>query len=396
MLRQALEEQREDPAMKRMQRLILLLVVCCVSGMFAGPDASALTVPKLRLDQTVLTKDNDSDAFVTGTVSVARGQKISAFATDGSTVLARTAVGSSGKKEAFQLRIPAASLVKNGSTEVLIQSGAVQGLTASEKIRLTIRSTEPKKAQGLKVSSRTIVLTNLKPTAKIKATSTSRERIRFHSSRPGIVSVTAKGKLKRKKSGRVKITIRQNGTEVYAPAEKTITVVSRKSTRKEQIDAAVAWALRIAADNSFAYGRGRGAHHNGCYFCGTNYGPRRYMKPSRRYKKTYCCNPFVHAAYAHGAKNPRMLAGCRRASGIGMQKSTYRKFRCWKCVGKPAYRKLQKGDVLVKHDHVAMYIGRHRMVEASGATWSASSISAHHMSKGEYRHFSFVMRYTGY
>ena len=109
--------------MKRMQRLILLLVVCCVSGMFAGPDASALTVPKLRLDQTVLTKDNDSDAFVTGTVSVARGQKISAFATDGSTVLARTAVGNSGKKEAFQLRIPAASLVRNGSTEVLIQRG---------------------------------------------------------------------------------------------------------------------------------------------------------------------------------------------------------------------------------------------------------------------------------
>ena len=382
--------------MKRMQKLILLLLACCITAVFTGPDVSALTVPKIQLDQSVLTKDNNSDAFVTGTVSVARGQKIKAIAADGSTVLASSFVGSSGGKETFRLQIPASALAKNGSTTVFIQSGAAQGLTASKKVRMTIRSKEPKKAQGLKVSGKTIELTNLKTTAQIKASSASREKIRFQSSRPGIVSVTAKGKLKRKRNGRVKITIRQNGTTVYLPEEKTITVVSRKSTRKEQIDAAVDWAIRIARNNPFTYGKGGGAHHNGCYFCGTNYGPRKYMKPSRRYKKTYCCNPFVHAAYAHGAKHPRMLAGCRRASGIGMQKWTFYRFHCWKCVGKPAYRKLQKGDVLVRHDHVAMYIGKHRMAEASGGTWSASSISAHHMSKGDYRKFSFVMRYTGY
>ena len=108
-------------------------------------------------------------------------------------------------------------------------------------------------------------------------------------------------------------------------------------------------------------------------------------KPSSRYKKTYCCNPFIHAAYAHGAQHPRMLAGCRRASGIGMEKSSFYKFGCWRCVGKPSFSKLQKGDVLVCHSHVAMYIGKKKLVEASGGGWSASSITVRHMSSSRYR-----------
>jgi len=120
------------------------------------------------------------------------------------------------------------------------------------------------------------------------------------------------------------------------------------------------------------------------------------MKPSKRYKKTYCCNPFVHAAYAHGTQNPKMLKGCRKANGIAMEKSSFYKFGCWKCVGKPAYKNLQRGDVLVKSTHVAMYIGKGKMVEASGGNWSASSIAVKKMSKSRYNGFSYVMRYTGY
>ncbi|MBQ9060929.1 MAG: Ig-like domain-containing protein [Firmicutes bacterium] len=382
--------------MKRGQRLAILLLACWIAVAFAGTDVSALTVQNIRLEQTVIAIENNSDAFITGTVSTARGQKISVLAADGSTALARVTAGNSGNKETFQIRIPAEYITQSGSTTLYVQGGSLKGLTASEKFRVTVKSREKKKAQGLKVPSKKIVLTNLKTSARIKASSASGEKILYQSSKPSIVSVDKNGKLKRKKNGKVKIAICQKETDVFRAEEKTLTVVSRKSTRKEQIDAAVAWAVKIAADNSFSYGAGRSAHHNGCYFCGTNYGPRKYMKPSKRYKKTYCCNPFIHAAYAHGAKNPKMLAGCRRASGIGMEKKTYRKFRCWKCVGKPSYKKLQKGDVLVRHDHVAMYIGRHRMVEASGASWSASSISAHHMSKKDYRKFSFVMRYTGY
>ncbi|MBQ9014997.1 MAG: C40 family peptidase [Firmicutes bacterium] len=382
--------------MRSMQRLVLLALILALAAGFAPGSVSALSVPKIQPDRQVLTKESGSDAVITGTVSIAQGQKIVACASDGTTVLAQTSAGSSGRRESFRLQIPASRLASEGSTDVFVQSRAALGLAASERVRVSIISRKPKKAQGLKAPSKKIVLTNLKTTAKIKASSSSGQKILFQSSRPKVVSVTADGTLKRKKNGTVTITISQKETGVYLAEKKTVTVVSRKSTRTEQIDAAVQWALRIAADNSFAYGTGRNAHHNGCYFCGTNYGPRKYMKPSRRYKKTYCCNPFIHAAYAHGAQHPKMLAACRRGAAIGMEKKTYRGFGCWKCVGKPAYRKLQKGDVLVKHDHVAMYIGKQRMVEASGGNWSASSISAHHMSKKDYRKFSFVMRYTGY
>ena len=104
----------------------------------------------------------------------------------------------------------------------------------------------------------------------------------------------------------------------------------------------------------------------------------------------------MHAAYAHGAQNPKMLAGCKKANGIGMEKSTFYKFKCWKCVNKPAYKKLQKGDVLVKSNHVAMYIGGGKMAEASGGGWTAGSIAVKKMSKSRYNGFSYVMRYKGY
>ena len=63
---------------------------------------------------------------------------------------------------------------------------------------------------------------------------------------------------------------------------------------------------------------------------------------------------------------------------------------------KPKYSKLKKGDVLVKSTHVAMYIGKGKMVEASGGNWSARSIATKKMSNSKYKGFSYVMRYTGY
>ena len=39
---------------------------------------------------------------------------------------------------------------------------------------------------------------------------------------------------------------------------------------QDVINGACAWAEAIANDNRFHYGYGQAAHHNGCYFCGTN------------------------------------------------------------------------------------------------------------------------------
>lgn len=381
--------------MKRVGRIAWTGLCCVLLIAFVAEGAGGLTIPKITMDQEFVRVENGASALLTGTVSVAKGQKIAVLAADGETVLRRTTAGKSGGKRSFQVTVPAKYLPADQETVVFVRSCTVRGLTASKKVRVSVLAGTARMAQKITVSDK-ITLTNLKTTASIKAAADSKMPLTYQSSDPAVARIDESGKVTRQKNGTVKIIISQAGSADYLPAETTVEIICRKSTRQEQIDAAVAWAVKIAKDNSFAYGTGHGAHHNGCYFCGTNYGPRKYMKPSKRYRKTYCCNPFVHAAYAHGAKHPKMLAGCRSASGIGMQKSTYRKFGCWKCVGKPSYGKLKKGDVLVKSNHVAMYIGGHKLVEASGGTWSARSISVKHMSKARYHRFSYVMRYKGY
>ncbi len=399
-IRVIIEENKRAAARKRRQRafrILILLLVCSIAvpALTDTGGAAALTVPKVKAHAGRLTTGGVTRVFITGSVSVSKGQDIVVYDTEETRELARQKVTASNGEGSFLVWIPQEAVNQNGPTGFRVCSMPAKGIAASKTIRLSIGESKRKKEQTIKCPAR-LTLTNLKTKASLKARTSSGLPLTYRSSNKKVAKVDAKGRVRRMGNGRATITIRQEGSDKYKPAETKIMVVSRKSNRREQIDAAVAWAVKIARDNSFSYGTGSGAHHFGCYFCGTNYGPRKYMKPSSRYKKTYCCNPFISAAYAHGAKHPRMLAACRHAYGIGMNKSDYYRFGCWKCVGKPAYGKLQKGDVLVKYNHVIMYIGRHRLVEATGGTWSAGSIAVRHLSKSRYRQFSFVMRYTGY
>ena len=393
-----------SPTLYQTQRSIriflaaVIAIVLSASLLVSTQSAYAISIPKISIDNSCLTYKSTDNVQVKGSISLAKGQAIELYAKDGETMLSQVIAGSSEGTEAFTLKVPTYYVLdyaNGGVMTVYVQSQSVKGVAASKKVKADITIKSSQMAQTISGASN-MTLTNLKTTGKIKAKASSGLKLTYKSSNSQVVFVKSTGEIKRKKNGKATITITQAGNGAYLPVTKTITVTCRNSTRDEQVDAAVDWAVKIANDNRFTYGTGQGAHHNGCYFCGTNYGPRKYMKPSKKYKKTYCCNPFVHAAYAHGAKNPKMLKGCRAANGIGMEKSTFYKFGCWKCVGKPSYSKLKKGDVLVKSSHVAMYIGNGKMVEASGGNWSAGSIAVKKMSKSRYNGFSFVMRYTGY
>ena len=372
--------------------MLLTALIVLIGLFFCTAAASAVSVPVVTVDPGCAAVEDDAPAVITGTVSAAKGQMLVMYASDQSTILKKVRLKDSGGSCTYSMTVPERGLLRPGKTAVYLKSLQAKGVTASGMAKVTVIAVG---SQSITAPSE-IVLTNLKKTAVLNASASSGLGLKYSSSDPDVVAVNASGKVKRKKNGSAVITILQEGSDIYHAATSQVKVTSRKSTRKEQIDAAVDWAVKIARDNSFAYGSGGDAHHNGCYFCGTNYGPRMYMKPGKRYKKTYCCNPFVHAAYAHGAKHPKMLAGCRRANGIGMEKSTYYQFKCWKCVGKPSYKDLQKGDVLVKYNHVAMYIGNGKLVEASGGGWGAGSIAVKKMSHSRYGEFSYVMRYTGY
>lgn len=186
-------------------------------------------------------------------------------------------------------------------------------------------------------------------------------------------------------------------SEVSPKTGRRFKVLEEPMDNKGAIDAAVKWGIDIANDDSFTYGTGKRAHRFGCYFCQTNVGPRLNLKGKslvngHSYEKTYCCNPFVSACFAHGAQDPTMLKACQTGHGIAMTVKSYTRYGCWKYAGKVFKSNLVKGDVLVRSGHVMLYIGDGQIVHAAGGGWGPDSIKVASVSSARY---SFVMRYTG-
>lgn len=175
--------------------------------------------------------------------------------------------------------------------------------------------------------------------------------------------------------------------------------------------AAIAWAVDIAADDSFAYGKKPAANAIGCYFCGTNCGPVKHNKP-KGYEKTYVCLTFVAAAYAHGTEDPEIYYACSHGKmPLYENDKNFSQFSCWTKIGKCknlSVDDLQPGDVIINWSahsdnsgHTCMYIGDGDIVESSGGGWGPNSIAVKHgAAAGRLRSYgkdgkSYVMRYTG-
>lgn len=178
---------------------------------------------------------------------------------------------------------------------------------------------------------------------------------------------------------------------------KCLDQASKKVTIQQK---AINWAVAIARKNSFAYGTGQRAHHYGCFFCGTNItGPKKAAKGSK-WEKTYCCNPFITAAYAHGPKIPKVLKACRSCSGGGMSVASWTRYG-FKSAGKTSKLKfsdLKKGDILITDKHVCMYTGGDWLVEASSEGWEPSTIAHKKGAKARFESYqknakSYVIRY---
>jgi hypothetical protein len=188
----------------------------------------------------------------------------------------------------------------------------------------------------------------------------------------------------------------------------TLPSLTLKKSNAEVINDAVKWAVWIAGDNTFHYGytnksKTINAHHNGCYFCGTNTDKGgRSKKGIVDYKHTYCCNPFVHAAWAHGGCVPKALEICESASSWDFVKGRgYDASKLFDNLGHPAQSKLKKGDVLCRDTHVALYIGNGKIAEASGGDdnkkgstkWN-NSIRVRTLTSDNYRNFPRVHRFN--
>lgn len=175
--------------------------------------------------------------------------------------------------------------------------------------------------------------------------------------------------------------------------------------------AACNWARAIAADNSFTYGKSPAANQSGCYFCGTQQKKEKAAKRLRAqgksgynhsYAKTYCCNTFVTAAYAHGANDPYVYNKCKSGGCLGFNVGGNCANRC----GKGAYKnfkylghipksQLQPGDVLGCSTHAKIYLGNGQEAQASGGIsknpWGANTIRVKKLSyESKYKVFRYV------
>ena len=211
-----------------------------------------------------------------------------------------------------------------------------------------------------------------------------------------------------------------NGTSGYVCGKYvTTTAVSSSSSTAAAKDtnnkrtlkarqAAVDWAIAIANDNSFHYGEEKWAHHFGCYFCGTNQASgsakRKAGATISECEKTYCCNPFVTAAYSHGAGAKEVdckVSGMR----IGLANGTNKVFKntsSWLLVEKPSSAtKLKVGDILLTPTHAMLYAGDGKVVHAAhddngvkDSTWD-SSIKLGNLSNNQWNRTTKIYRYLG-
>lgn len=156
-------------------------------------------------------------------------------------------------------------------------------------------------------------------------------------------------------------------TEAKPKATKKVPSLTLKKTRSEVIADAIKFGKWIASDNRFHYGHGKDAHHNGCYFCGTQ--PKSKKKSGiKEWETTYCCNPFVGACWAHGGGLPEALKLCSHGKSwdMGNGAGSYAKSKLFDNLGKIPVSKMQKGDVLTGYGngHVMLYVGDGKVVHA--------------------------------
>lgn len=156
-----------------------------------------------------------------------------------------------------------------------------------------------------------------------------------------------------------------------------------QKTTQQAIQDALSWGKVIADNNTFHYGEYGNkvyvdpnskyyeggkyrkihdiTHSSGCHFCDTNKAKKVNKANALGYnganwERTYVCNTFVTAMYAHGAMDKTCYKYCANGSCVGMNEhgrsSRLDNSSEYKYMGKLAIKDLKAGDILVSAPHM--------------------------------------------
>ncbi|MBQ0079211.1 MAG: Ig-like domain-containing protein [Eubacterium sp.] len=253
---------------------------------------------------------------------------------------------------------------------------------------------------------------NLNKEEELQLEPSAKTNITFKSETPEIATVDENGTVHGVEGGDAIIDVIAQSDGEYREVTMAVSVkVSAYSIEERNemaIDAAIKWAHEIADDNSFHYGKSKWAHHHGCYFCGTNQAKgsekRKAGGSLREVEKTYCCNPFVTAAFAHGAGAPEIdcKVGAKRINLANDRNRALKNTDAFVRVSKPSSTDgLKKGDILLTPTHAMLYAGDGYVLEAAhhdngkkDAYWNDSIRYAPIKAK-QWKRVSKIYRYIG-
>ena len=129
------------------------------------------------------------------------------------------------------------------------------------------------------------------------------------------------------------------------------------------VQGVIEWATKIAADNTYTYGKGYKGFFTCCVCAG-----KKSNDDAR-----FTCMPFLAAAYAHGTNNPDLMNNGTHRMYLNNENFQGKLGKYFYKVGlckDMEFNQLQPGDCLVKysednaHGHVWMYGGGDKVIEA--------------------------------
>ena len=182
--------------------------------------------PRIDLDEYQFEATDINNVFVTGTITISKGQLIGLY--DSSEILLYNykQVSNTNSEEDFKIQIPKLYL-KEGTNTFKVKSLPIKGvINSSNPKTVTVKINSSKKNQTISVKDLTLKINEKK---NINATVSSGLPLTYKSADPNIATIDTKGDIIGRKVGTVKITITQAGNNEYNPVNKTITLTVKNN-----------------------------------------------------------------------------------------------------------------------------------------------------------------------